>query len=1014
MHDLGVGRRSMLVRVILLAILAMGGSSCPNSWGQDAAKTIPNQQYHLAFRVYRTGDYRDALEMFEDAAHGGFVSVTGRWIDSICYHTMQGECYYHMGKLGQALQQYDAALKLYVAYKDWMLRVDFPDDIQPSDSTIRDQISWGATRRKKELGRFPREMGLLTGQLDNDQVALRGGVVTNPAIRPVSVDEIIRCTALAIRRRRDIMGTACHHLPFTQEIADAAARRSVPPNHWSEAWADALAGFAYAAAGKNPAATAALNRSLAVGGKFDHMLTGAALLELGKLALEKEQYEVAADKFQEATLASAQFGQFDDMEEAFRYGTIIHLVTGKKGVFAPLVNAAAWSKRRALPLHISIYLLACECGTHSNDPVRAESFLRQAERAIGRSQMRAGNIGARMAYQTAHVKYQMGNISGGNAALSDAMGYQRLGSRRLFQIHLADGLYKAGDVSPRVANNLFTEVLHEPTAAQWSLDPMESLSVVMSPQTEALEHWFELLLTDRKDEYAAFDIAEQFRRNRFFSTLTMGGRLVALRWILEAPKESLTKTAVLQQQDLLLKFPQYEKLSRRAEKIRQLLKDIPLNAEGIPQRKQQKLFDELAQLAKTKEAILRDIALRRQPSEFVFPPNRQLKDVQKQMPAGQLTLAVVSTRRAVYTFQVTKDRLIYNKISDPREMGQQIVTLLRSMGHHERNQALTAEQLHDTSWRQPADNIFRLLLGDYAKNEVWSQVDELVVIPDGMLWYVPFELLRRKGGSTTTTLFEEMRIRYAPTLSLSVPDNRGTRRIAKTGVVAGKLFPRDEAEVADEALREFRRAVPGTERVPEKLPVPSSLFASICDRLVVLDDVEAGNGGPYSWSPMQIDRGKLGGSLEDWFALPWNSPDQVVLPGFQSAAAQGLRKGGNGDEIFLSICGLMSTGARTVLISRWRVAGQTAQDLTREFVRELPRTSASRAWRRSVQLTRATEIEPSREPRVKSTGLEEPFAASHPFFWSGYLLADTGSAPKKSKPDDKDDLVAKGKGPRAE
>ena len=49
-----------------------------------------------------------------------------------------------------------------------------------------------------------------------------------------------------------------------------------------------------------------------------------------------------------------------------------------------------------------------------------------------------------------------------------------------------------------------------------------------------------------------------------------------------------------------------------------------------------------------------------------------------------------------------------------------------------------------------------------------------------------------------------------------------------------------------------------------------------------------------------------------------------------------------GNEVFLSVCGLMANGARTMLLSRWRTGGQTSFDLVREFIQELADTAPRR------------------------------------------------------------------------
>ena len=89
----------------------------------------------------------------------------------------------------------------------------------------------------------------------------------------------------------------------------------------------------------------------------------------------------------------------------------------------------------------------------------------------------------------------------------------------------------------------------------------------------------------------------------------------------------------------------------------------------------------------------------------------------------------------------------------------------------------------------------------------------------------------------------------------------------------------------------------------------------------------------------------------------------------------------------------MSTGARTVLISRWRTGGQTSYELMRQFVQELPYATADDAWQRSVQTQIDTPLDLNREPRVKRANTADQPTAKFPFFWSGYMLVDTGWSP---------------------
>ena len=111
---------------LALALFLLGASVTNPQAVRAQSKVMPNEMYYMAFRPFYGGEYDEALRGFREAAGGGLRDLEGRWIDSICYHTMTGECYYHMGNLTDALEHYAAALKLYVANPDWMLSVQFP------------------------------------------------------------------------------------------------------------------------------------------------------------------------------------------------------------------------------------------------------------------------------------------------------------------------------------------------------------------------------------------------------------------------------------------------------------------------------------------------------------------------------------------------------------------------------------------------------------------------------------------------------------------------------------------------------------------------------------------------------------------------------------------------------------------------------------------------------------------------------------------------------------------------
>ena len=84
----------------------------------------------------------------------GIRTAQSRWIDSICYETMIGECHYEMGQLDQALECYTNAVQLAAAFPDWMLRVTFPA-IQPAGASVQPGCPGAPARGGQNPDCFP-------------------------------------------------------------------------------------------------------------------------------------------------------------------------------------------------------------------------------------------------------------------------------------------------------------------------------------------------------------------------------------------------------------------------------------------------------------------------------------------------------------------------------------------------------------------------------------------------------------------------------------------------------------------------------------------------------------------------------------------------------------------------------------------------------------------------------------------------------------------------------------------
>ena len=958
--------------------------------------TTPTTAYFAYFADYYSGEYGDALKGFQSEGRGSIKGINGRWIDAICYHTMCGECRYQMGQYPEALEQYTAALNLFLKFNDWMIRIQ-PAPIKPAGPGQIKAVPWGRSSRNSRFADVPDTMMISQGQVNNNDKLQKGGIVSPPVLFPLQVNEIVRCTSLAMRRRRELLGPAGAHDSLNADLLAALSRRPVAPNDWKESWIDIQLALAYSARGDDGQAKALLQRGLVAGGEYDHPLTATALFELGRIAMAQNELGVAARSFEEASYSAYQFGDPMLVEEALRYGHLTHLLGNGKGTYPPLEAAASWARVKGLKnVQASLTILAAESAAVQGRNAEAVELLGTARTTIGNRDMGKGKLGARMHYLAATTLYQQGKIAAGDEALAPVLAYQRGGgSLGLFHIGLADALRVGGKVSDRVAMNLYENVLREPQPADWLTDPLESLSVLVTPHPLPLEHWFEVAL-ERKEYEAALEISDRARRHRFLSTLAMGGRLLNLQWMLEGPDDLLDQQATLQRQDLLARHPVYGELSQKVRGLRAELEQMPLAPEETEQQRlQAEKLANLAAASQLQEVLLREVAVRREPAGLVFPPLRKTKDIQKQLGEKQALLIFFATSQRLYACLMSKDNYPIWEVGGGLVLRKQIEAMLRGMGNYENNHVVALSDLQADSWKKPAAQIAEMLFKG-SKARLPGEFEELVIVPDSLLWYLPFEALPVGEGRSPQPLLSQLRVRYAPTIGLALPDGRGRKQTGRTAVVVGKLFPGASEAEAQLAFNDLSQTVKGAVALKSPLPAPSSVYSSLFDRLVVLDDITPSEGGPYAWSPVPLDRGGPGSSLDHWLQLPWGGPDQVALPGFHTPAENSLKKlslAAAGADMYLSICGLMASGSRTVLISRWRTGGQTSFDLVREFVQELPHLRADEAWQRSVFLTLDAPLNVELEPRIKTTASDQPTTASHPFFWSGYLLVDNGTPP---------------------
>jgi hypothetical protein len=671
--------------------------------------------------------------------------------------------------------------------------------------------------------------------------------------------------------------------------------------------------------------------------------------------------------------------------------------------YQPLVAAIEWARKENKDtLQASLLTTAAMVAAESGDPKSAEKLLGDAKREMGRNEIKFTSIFTRWLYVEAMVNYLKNDRKRGDVAFEDFQEHAQDTSLWLFQIRVADNAVKAGAITERESETLYDNLLREPVDTDWKFRPEETMAFLTTPHYEPMERWFVVALS-RKAEEKAIGIAELIRRQRFFSTLPMGGRLISLRWVLEAPVEALSDKAKLQKAALLLQYPEYKTLSEETASLRSQLDDQPImpdpkSDEGV---KQKRLLADLGGAVGRQEKFLRMIALVRDPCELSFPMPQTIPEVQQKLKPGQVIITFLKAGQLYYVMKLTGGSYSVESQIQAKVLDKKILQLTKALNVGDKATVLDPEVFADEKWKQISREISALIFAKTQPQAIDS-MNEIVFVPDGKTWYLPMEVLQIGSAEDSVNLSDKVRIRYAPTAELAVPDKRVAKRFRRSGVIVDRNFLKDDAAKMAQGLTDLQSAIPDIEQIDKTMQGVSALVGATVDQLVVWHMNNEKPKGLYGFSPFQFDSGRSGASLDAWMMLPWRGVDQMILSGVSSAIEGSGRGRANGSELFLTTMGLMASGSRTVLISRWRVGGQTTLDLTREFAMELGKQSAVKAWERSVNLLKDSEIDNAAEPRLREKVLDQPLTGKHPYFWSSYMLVDSGFQPETNAPPAKD------------
>ena len=984
--------RPSLLALTAAAVVLLATTKSPAQLGSDL---LPSRGYFSALEQIYQGEYRDAERLIRNEVTGAIkIGVTGRWLDSITYHALWGEVLYHQGRSEAALAQFDRACNLFLQYPTWLLRVDFKQNPRADANRLRRQIPWGQSTRRFTLGNFPGQMLINQGELlSGNRAAQRGGVVQSAQLWQINVIEIVRSTALAIRRRNELLGPLSAQDDLTRKLA-ATRGGSAPPNHWSRAWVDLQRGLIYKGQGKNDQARKYLSQAERIAGQFDHPLTCVALLELGRIEMAEGNAQAAASLFNEASYSAFYYENPAVVDEAFKLATANRLARRPDSVNPALAPAATWARRERYD-HIFARLNFALA-----EELMAVGNWSEAEKALQTGQSRLQDarnalLGNWSQYLAARILFHRQQDSA-HDTLAQAIERAAAMSPKSFQIQLANRRFDSQEIPARTAVNVYQTLLDDPSHADWVFRPLDTLAHMKTPHGQAFDRWIAALV-ERKALGAALEVTDLSKRRRFHGPMPWGGKQAALRDALEASENSLSEHNRNVRNELLLRYPTYAQAALAGEDLHQQLKqNWQVGLDETAQRKLVKTWRDWSATIDSREAMLDDMSLERVAADLHFPPLVATTQLQSVLQPGQAVLSFHNTSQGLLGFLVTSDGASHWNCGPMTRLKKLTDDFLRKVGNYDANHDLTYEEMQSAEWVAAGDKLFHALVDGSSIDP--SALEELVVVPDGLVWYVPFAALSVGTEEGLVPLISLTRIRVVPTVGLAFGHAQPWRRVQRSGIVGTELLPGDSEEEQSEVLGMLREVVPNTIEIPTPPPVPLPLVGSLLETLVVLDEVDISPARPLDWTPLPAQgRSAKNETLRRWLTLPQFGPQRIIIPAAHTIAERGgktsKRRGAAaqpGSELFLATCGLMSSGAQTILISRWNVGGYSTIDLMREFAQELPHTSATAAWQRTVQVAAELPIDPEIEPRVKPGKDDPPLTAAHPFFWSGYLLVDAG------------------------
>lgn len=280
-------------------------------------------------------------------------------------------------------------------------------------------------------------------------------------------------------------------------------------------------------------------------------------------------------------------------------------------------------------------------------------------------------------------------------------------------------------------------------------------------------------------------------------------------------------------------------------------------------------------------------------------------------------------------------------------------------------------------WELPARSLRRLLLEPIEKAGWLRGADDIVIVPHGFLYYLPFAALVRPTPAGDRFLVEDYVISYLPAaaaLAISPPSQPSSERlIALAPSVSHLRFAPGEARAVAAAFGSHGSAIVG----PNATETWFKRAAGNYDVIHFATHGFFNRANPlFSGVELQPDA-QNDGRLEVYEILSLHLRAQLVtLSACETALGSGyFTEIPAGDEFVGLTRAFLSAGAANVVATLWRVNDSSTAELMRDFYLRLEEQTAAR----SLALAQRSMLHGDRSHR-------------HPYYWSAFVVVGNNQA----------------------